>query len=75
MQHLLEKLKFFVMHIYVHLEAQRLKTSLLAMILGFFPEQFVHRIKGKLQLESIVTLDLIAKYCVAILLIWGIMSV
>ena len=63
MQHLLEKLKFFAMHIYVHLEAQQLKTLLLAMILGFFPEQFVHRIKGKLQSESIVKLVLIVKFC------------
>ena len=46
-----------------HLEAQQPKISLLAMILGFFPEQFVHRIKGKLQLESIVKLVMIVKSC------------
>lgn len=30
---------------------------------SFFPEQFVHRIKGKLQSESIVKLVLIVKFC------------
>ena len=48
---------------HAHLEAQQPKISLLAMILGFFPEQFVHRIKGKLQLESIVKLVMIVKSC------------